>query len=57
MHHRNLSSEIIRLRRGLDLPFTPAEEAQQARRDIEIPRDSGIALALATDKDRYQSGT
>jgi hypothetical protein len=56
MHHRNLSSEIIRLRRGLDLPFTPAEEAQQAQRDLEVPRDrvpTAPVSAVAPDGTTY----
>lgn len=47
MRHTNLSSEIIRLRRGLEQPFTPAEEARQAECDREVPRDSGAATGSA----------
>jgi len=56
MRHANLSSEIVRLRRGLDLPFTPAEVAQQARRDLELPRNPAPAAAAAADSTPLPAG-
>lgn len=56
MRHANLSSEIVRLRRGLDLPFTPAEEAQQARRDLELPRNPAPAIVSTADSPPLPAG-
>lgn len=48
MHHGNLNSEIVGLRIALALPFTPAEDARQAARDAESPRDIPTAQAPAS---------
>src|SRR5579883_485809 len=39
MRHGNINAEILHLRRALALPFTPAEEAQQAICDAAALRD------------------
>ena len=60
MRHGNLNGEMVGLRRGLALPLTPAEAAQQARREAEVSRDlpppPERALRHEGEEARYGAG-